>query len=101
METQLQVQTVYGVTRQATVSFPRCSPSCQNNGTCWWSKDAGALECVCSNYLYYGAQCQNSAQNPLPFVFVSSSTHRPNVLCVDGRVPGRRARPAGRVAYWR
>lgn len=64
LETQVQVQTVYGVSRSATVAFPTCAAACQNNGTCWWSKDAIALECVCANYLYYGAQCQNSASFP-------------------------------------
>jgi hypothetical protein len=64
LETQVQVQTVYGVSRSATAAFPTCAAACQNNGTCWWSKDAIALECVCTSYLYYGAQCQNSASFP-------------------------------------
>jgi hypothetical protein len=64
MATQVQVQTVYGVSRSATVAFPSCPSACQNNGTCWWSKDAGSLSCVCTNFLYYGAQCQNSTSFP-------------------------------------
>ncbi len=101
LETQVQVQTVYGVSRSATVAFPTCAAACQNDGTCWWSKDAIALECVCTSYLYYGAQCQNSASFPTTNRLPPELTFNLPSPLSFARIPGRRADPAGGIAHWR
>lgn len=63
LDMQVQVQTTYGVSRQATATFPRCNPSCQNGGTCWWNVDIGDIECRCANISYYGTSCENSTHS--------------------------------------
>jgi hypothetical protein len=65
LDLQVQVQTRFGLSRIATAAFVKCEQECQNGGACWWSKDIGNVECVCSQ-LFYGEWCQNGSCSPSP-----------------------------------